>query len=206
MCPDLQYKPAMAEGCPEDKRPVFGNRRLEDTARVLEHNAWDDVEWGEEQKREAEEKVAENSHDLVAEEEREGYEAAAAEYWDNFYQQHQNKFFKDRHWLFTEFPELSSDPRSGVDRRRTVWEVGCGAGNTVFPLLQTNKDEGLFVYCSDFSKTAVRLVQENSLYAEGRCHAFQCDITDHACPPPFPPSSVDIIILVFVLSAIHPSK
>ena len=51
----------------------------------------DDVEWGEEQKREAEEKVAENSHDLVAEEEREGYEAAAAEYWDNFYQQHQNK-------------------------------------------------------------------------------------------------------------------
>jgi hypothetical protein len=129
----------MAEGCPEDKRPVFGNRRLEDTSRVLEHNAWDDVEWGEEQKRGAEEKVAENSHDLVAEGEREGYETAAAEYWDNFYQQHQNKFFKDRHWLFTEFPELSSDPRSGADRGRTVWEVGCGTGNTVFPLLQTNK-------------------------------------------------------------------
>lgn len=51
----------------------------------------DDVEWGEEQKRGAEEKVAENSHDLVAEGEREGYETAAAEYWDNFYQQHQNK-------------------------------------------------------------------------------------------------------------------
>jgi len=93
----------------------------------------------------------------------EEYEDNSDRYWNNFYAQHQNHFFKDRHWLFTEFPELAPFPSTtdgiipqtdvepscdsvadagesfpGEKASTRMLEVGCGVGNAVLPILRTN--------------------------------------------------------------------
>ena len=49
--------------------------------------------------------------------------------------------------------------------------------------------------------------QEHKDYRQGRCDSFVCDVTaDWAGAAPFPPSSLNIVTLIFVLSAIHPDN
>ncbi|XP_046482291.1 tRNA N(3)-methylcytidine methyltransferase METTL2 [Neodiprion pinetum] len=216
------------------KRPQFGNRTLTENAQVFQHNAWDNVTWDEEQEQKAREKVAENSAVLTSPEQIAKFEKDADIYWDKFYKIHQNRFFKDRHWLFTEFPELapstvtkdslqpvrvfpqSAGPENKDECCQTsqlsdllssrILEIGCGVGNTVFPILLYNTDPSLFVYCCDFSSTAINILKENSAYDQSRCQAFVLDATQENWAPPFDEQSLDIIVLIFVLSAIHPDK
>ncbi|XP_062841103.1 tRNA N(3)-methylcytidine methyltransferase METTL2 [Trichomycterus rosablanca] len=207
------------------KRPQFGTRFLTDPRQVFQHNAWDNVEWSKEQEDAARIKVQENSEPLPAEKQ-EAFENRANEYWNDFYSIHENRFFKDRHWLFTEFPELgpqhsqssaantasaeelaqSAANFPGTSASYRILEVGCGVGNTVFPILKTNNDPGLFVYCCDFSSTAIDLVKSNPEYDPSRCHAFVHDLSDATAAYPMPEQSLDVIVLIFVLSALHPEK
>ncbi|XP_053193912.1 tRNA N(3)-methylcytidine methyltransferase METTL2 [Scomber japonicus] len=225
------------------KRPQFGTRFLTDPRQVFQHNAWDNVEWTEEQEAAAKKKVLENSQPLP-QEKQDDFDCRANEFWNDFYTIHENRFFKDRHWLFTEFPELAPQcglnqethpegsgtdggPQGGLDQEQSrdvaalphtdgdfpgssatyrILEVGCGVGNTVFPILKTNNDPGLFVYCCDFSSTAVELVKTNPEYDPERCFAFVHDMSDEEASYPVPDATLDVIVLIFVLSALHPDK
>ena len=66
---------------------------------------------------------------------------------------------------------------------KRVLEVGCGVGNTAFPLLAANKDPGLFVYACDFAPSAVALLRSHAQYDTQRCHAFVHDVTKGAAFP-----------------------
>ena len=39
-----------------------------------------------------------------------------------------------------------------------------------------------------------------------RCHAFVMDAADERAPVPFPEGTLDVIVLIFVLSALPPAR
>lgn len=162
----------------------------------------DDVEWDEEQENQARDKVIANSEVKFPSEVIEKYENEADKFWDAFYDIHTNRFFKDRHWLFTEFPELAVNDGES----RTIFEIGCGVGNTIFPILQNTKNKGLRVYGGDFSSKAIEILKEAPEFDVERCKVFVLDASQEKWDVPFDESSVDVIVLIFVLSAINPSK
>ncbi len=124
------------------------------------------------------------------------YENECSSFWDRFYKRHQANFFKDRHYLHTEWPELLAPGA-------VFLEIGCGVGNTVFPLLEQNPSAT--IYACDFSETAVGIVKANPAYASGRITAFACDITkDDPLLAVVPAGSLDIITAIFCLSALKP--
>ncbi|EGG14249.1 methyltransferase type 12 domain-containing protein [Cavenderia fasciculata] len=84
--------------------------------------------------------------------------------------------------------------------KKIVMEIGCGVGNTVFPLLKLNPEK--YFYAFDFSPHAVSLVKSHPLYNEDRVSAFVCDIAKEALPSIIQDNSIDLMMMVFVLSAI----
>ena len=235
-------------------RPQFGGRVLEREGDVFKHNAWDNVEWGQEQQDEAQEMVNKATSVLMDMEIAREYEDKAGEFWDKFYSVHQNRFFKERNWLFTEFPDLAPgytgavrvfqpgqvdnksdndnsdladdndkvvvsaalDPTEideirkdesyfGANANFRLLEIGCGTGSTVFPILEMNTSPSLMVYCCDLSTTAVQLVKDHPQYAGKRCFSWVCDVTGE-WDAPFPDNSLEVVTLIFVLSAISPAK
>uniref|UniRef100_A0A182UI87 tRNA N(3)-methylcytidine methyltransferase n=1 Tax=Anopheles melas TaxID=34690 RepID=A0A182UI87_9DIPT len=214
------------------KKPAGGGTRfLRDPAQVYRFNTWDNVQWDEEQENAALEGVKKNSSVKLSDAEVTRLETEADQNWDRFYGIHQNRFFKDRHWLFTEFPELApakgpktvpervlpdgepvksveqvSQESDGQQRRRMIFEIGCGVGNTVFPILKYSEEKNLMIYASDFSRQAIDIMCQSPEYDTNRCKAFVLDATADRWDVPFAENSIDIVVLIFVLSAIDPER
>ncbi|XP_061548630.1 mRNA N(3)-methylcytidine methyltransferase METTL8 [Phycodurus eques] len=241
--------------------PPLGSRILTNPDDIFKHNMWDHVQWTDEDKENALLKAVENSKVHIPLREQGKFDTEACHYWDKFYEQHKDKFFKDRKWLLLEFPELlPSDSKSQagnsesssfnreVDCRRqqqssytlfdctsrhqhqcqdaeletneaAMWvsdpgqdasfrilEVGCGVGNSVFPIINNIKENDAFLYCCDFSPCAIQLLKSHPDYDHSLCHAFVHDICEEEGSLPFPPQSLDVILAVFVLSSIHPDR
>ncbi len=118
----------------------------------------------------------------------------ASAQWDGFYARSQRNFFKDRHWLGREFPLLL---RPGV----VLCELGCGVGNSTFPLLAENAS--LRVHCSDFSAAAVALLRADPRYDARRiasCTVADCSDVEQVATA-LGGEECDAALLVFVLSA-----
>lgn len=222
-----------------EARKQFGNRYLNEGENVFKHNAWyvfhfrfhshlilltqnflsigdyrDDVQWDDEQEANALAKVELNSTVIMSKEEVENFESNADSFWDAFYDIHQNKFFKDRHWLFTEFPELKSrkffkDTDSNCDTDMfNIFEIGCGVGNTILPILKYNTDPNLRLFGCDFSPRAIDILRKHQEFDDKRSNVFVLDATadDWQRVVPFEENSLDIIVMIFVISAIMPDK
>lgn len=185
----------------------FGQRQLKDDSDIWNHNAWDNVEWGEEQVVLAEEKITEQLKNPVSDFDKKLYNSNPARYWDIFYKNNKENFFKDRKWLQIEFPSLYEATKEDAGPV-TIFEIGCGAGNTMFPILNENKNQHLRVVGADFAPKAVELVKTSEHFDARFAHAAVWDLAnpEHTLPEGVEPHSVDIAVMIFVFSALAPEQ
>ncbi|KAI3455592.1 hypothetical protein Pfo_012255 [Paulownia fortunei] len=127
-------------------------------------------------------------------------------YWDKFYKRHQNKFFKDRHYLEKDWGKYFSDTDDDATSAngKVLLEVGFGAGNTIFPLIAAYPK--LFIHACDFSTEALTLVKSHSNFNGNRINVFICDIANEELCDKILPSSIDVVTMIFMLSAVSPNK
>ncbi|KDN45957.1 S-adenosyl-L-methionine-dependent methyltransferase [Tilletiaria anomala UBC 951] len=198
---------------------IFGTRLLQqqdsDNA-VWEHNAWDHVEPPGDFLNEVQERLAAQERAKVPKAQAEMYHRDPASFWNSFYAAHQQNFFKNRKWLKSEFSELADVLHIDAGPK-TVVEIGCGAGDTLLPLLHDNQNPGLSLYGFDYSTEAVRVVRESSIYQQPKCGRCVADVWDLSAqdaqddsrpslPPGVLPGTVDVVVMIFVLSALNPTE
>jgi tRNAThr (cytosine32-N3)-methyltransferase len=193
-------------------------RLLQDThvdpQRVFQHNSWDNVEWSEEEKLEAFNTVKSQQINCMDQQQSDLLLLSAHSPWNKFYHRHNNNFFKDRRWLNHEIgPIIDEMKTANITNTVHIMEVGCGVGNSVFPLLESRLDVNFTAF--DFSTRAVSLLQKDVRYDSERVNSFVFDVsgspnsvagsgaplTEHVAP-----ASVDIVLMLHALSAIEPTR
>ena len=152
--------------------------------------------------------------------------------WERFYRTHVGKgadpsakpirAFKDRHYLRREFAELmpqsirddpkahtppldpSALPPPDVDSpdHKVVLELGCGVGNSAFPMMRANPD--MFVHACDCSETAIANLRASPEFDPRRCDAFVADLAadDSPLAEKIGDGTCDAVTGVFFFSAL----
>lgn len=168
----------------------------------------EDIPWSEEKTQEAQERIKSQGSNASLYWKNK-YITKAAGYWHEFYNRNTDNFYKDRHYLHIIFPELLNKPSgcnecdgSSCDQQIHLLEVGCGVGNAVIPLLEINPH--LLINAIDFAKSAISILINHPkvLSSNGRIIANVCDIIND--PLPVSDGSQDLVLCMFVLSAIGP--
>lgn len=91
-------------------------------------------------------------------------------------------------------------------------EVGAGAGNSAFPILQRSQNKRLKIHACDFSKKAVELIRNHELYDPERIQADVWDVAaspdseNGGLPPGLTEGSVDVVLMIFIFSALNPKQ
>lgn len=120
--------------------------------------------------------------------------------WNLFYARNSTNFFRDRHWIGQEFPELLIEKEGGL----SVFEVGCGVGNFLFPLVELVGPGAVRkVYGCDISPKAVQLFKENPAFIPEKMTVFVADILKDRLADTVT-EAVDACTTIFVLSALPP--
>ena len=134
-----------------------GEKAQEATKQVDTEHSWQDLEWDKNREEAARLVVAQETEQLSSEEAAR-YETQSAQYWDDFYDKHNSKFFKQRNYLPREFPEVVYTQEQVADQpRKVVVELGCGNGSSFWPLIKQYEelDPRPMVYGLDFSANAI---------------------------------------------------
>jgi tRNAThr (cytosine32-N3)-methyltransferase len=189
----------------------FGSRILEEGDNIFEFNAWDNVSVDDTYKAFSESQFEAQRAAPVSDFDKKRFNDAPEKWWNTFYKNNKTNFFKNRKWLAQEFPILSEIGTEHAPAA-TVLEVGAGAGNSAFPILQNSSNPRLKIHACDFSKKAVELIRAHELYNPD---LIQADVWDVAAapdsengglPPGLTEGSVDVVLMIFIFSALNPRQ
>lgn len=189
------------------------DRKLLNEDDVLTQNAWDDTEWTEEMLKMAEMRIQEQREaSYLYGKDIDEQESNVTNKWNEFYAVHKDKFFKDRKWIFSEFPELLQGITATPDMAsvtRHMFEVGCGVGNAAVHILEHNTQSDFRLYCCDLSHIAIETLKKREFYLRqaDKVVAFQADVCREfktKVETMISSNSLHFISLIFTLSAIKP--
>ena len=181
----------------------FGSRYLQENDNVFEFNAWDHVTPDDSYYEYAEKQYNFQRTSPVSDFDKKRFNDQPEKWWNKFYSNNTSNFFKDRKWLHQEFPILSQLTEADAPPA-VVLEVGAGAGNTAFPILKANQNPRLMVHACDFSSRAVELIKANEAYDPSHIRASVWDISSGDLPDDLGEGSADVVLLIFIFSALSP--